>query len=156
MKLTGRSFTLPPPRRMTEGIPDPDAIAKQKEGYSKSLDMQLKQGTEAVIAQGKVQKDLIEQSGQQKLAEYQLQVEAEMKMSSVHVDQQVQTIVMALQEAALQQKTLLEEKAAFAIRDYEKRKALDEVSLRAYQLQKEYFEGESKLLDDLQRAKAKS
>eukprot|EP00427_Karlodinium_veneficum_P025705 CAMPEP_0169104060 /NCGR_PEP_ID=MMETSP1015-20121227/23053_1 /TAXON_ID=342587 /ORGANISM="Karlodinium micrum, Strain CCMP2283" /LENGTH=290 /DNA_ID=CAMNT_0009165311 /DNA_START=39 /DNA_END=911 /DNA_ORIENTATION=+ len=156
MRITCRSFTLPPPRKMTEGFPDPDTIAKQREGYAKSLDLQLKEGTDAVVAQGKAQKDMIEQNGKLQLAEYQLQVEAQMKMSSVHVDQQVQSIVMALQEAALQQKTLLEEKAAYAIRDYEKRKALDEVSTRAYQLRKEYFEGELKLLDDLQKAKAKT
>jgi len=141
---------------MTEGVPDPDAIAKQKEGYSKSLEMQLKQGTDAVLAQGKAQKEMIEESCKQQLAEYLVQVQAQMQMSSVQVDQQVQSIVMELQFAAIQQKTLLEEKAAFAIRDYERRRALDEVSMRAYQLQKEYFEGELKLLGDLQRVKAKT
>jgi hypothetical protein len=147
------SFTVPPPRALTEGIPDPVAINKQKDGYSKSLDYQLKQGTEALLAQGQVKKELIEQSYRSQLAEYKLQVEAQLQLSSLQVDQQVQAQVSALQEAAILQKTLLEEKAAYALMDYQKRKALEDHGVKAYEVQRKYHLAEMKLLSEYQKVR---
>jgi len=148
---SGPVFSLPPPVSLTQGIPDPEAIEKQKEGYSKSLDFQLKQGTEALMAQGQVQKDMIEQTCKTQMAEHQLQIESQLKLSSLQVDQHVQAQVVALQEAAITQKTLLEEKAALALLDYRKRKAAEEMSIKSYQVQKEYFDREAKLMGEYQK-----
>jgi len=149
------AFTVPAPVSLTQDVPDPAAIERQKEGYAKSLDLQLKESTEAFLAQGKLQKEMIEQSCATQLEELQLQIESQRRLSTMQIDQQVQAQVMALQEAAITQKTLLEEKAALALLDYRKRKAQEDMNVKSYQVQKEYYDAEMKLRSELAKVTQK-
>merc|ERR1719395_452914 len=82
-----------PPSSVLAGMPDPATIAKQKDGYMKTLDEQLKQGTTVLDQQMKYQKDyLYAQADQQK------------KQYIMEVDQQVKTQEMGLSQQYNQQK----------------------------------------------------
>merc|ERR1712072_826669 len=72
------------------------------------------------------------------------------KMQCLQVDQEAQTMLNGLQEAAITQKTAREEAAAIAVADYNKKKALEEMSVKSYQLQKQWYDQEAKLSAEYQ------
>merc|ERR1719373_602675 len=80
------AFQVPPPVSLTRGVPDPSSIEQQKQAYARSLDTQLQQGSAALLEEGKLKKQMIEQQAKTQLAQYQLQVEEQLKMSSMSVD----------------------------------------------------------------------
>merc|ERR1719277_2183043 len=95
---------------------------------------------------------MLHHNAQAKLAQSRLQIEEQLRISSMTVDHQVQTQLMDLRAAAVTQKTLLEEQAAIALMDYRKKKAQEEMSLRSYQVQKQFYDAEMKLVSQLQQA----
>lgn len=141
-----------PPARLTEGIPSPQDIEQQKSAYTQSLDMQLQEATSTIIEQGNVQKQMLHHNAKAKLEQSRLQIEEQLRISSMTVDHQVQTQLMDLRAAAVTQKTLLEEQAAIALMDYRKKKAQEEMSLRSYQVQKHFYDAEVQLVSQLQQA----
>merc|ERR1711959_25394 len=77
---------MAPPASVLASMPDPPTIAKQKDGYMKMLDDQLKQGTTVLDQQMKYQKDyLYAQADQQKKQQAEMakqQAELQEKMAS--------------------------------------------------------------------------
>merc|ERR1712125_162118 len=89
--------------------------------------------------------------GKTQLAQYQLQIEENFKMACLQVDQEAQTMINGLKEAAITQQTAREEMAAIAVADYNKKKALEEMSVKSYQLQKQWYDSEMKLTAEYQK-----
>merc|ERR1711879_1016382 len=98
-----------------------------------------------------IKKAMLEQTAKTQLAQYQLQIEEQLKMSCLQVDQEAQTMLNGLKEAAITQQTSREEAAAIAIADYQKKKALEEMNVKSYQLQKQWWESETKLNAEYQK-----
>merc|ERR1719356_2275444 len=87
-QLRANTFQMPPagavapmptgppqqPTSLTQGLPTPDSIAKQKEGYIKLLDDQLKQGQATLDQQRKQQTDYLHQQAQQQKDQVQMQI----------------------------------------------------------------------------------
>merc|ERR1712072_231928 len=73
------------------------------------------------------------------------------KMQCLQVDQEAQTMLNGLQEAAIQQKTAREETAAIAVADYNKKKALEDMAAKSYQLQKTWYDNEMRLTAEYQK-----
>merc|ERR1719355_234023 len=94
---------------------------------------------------------MLEQTAKTQLAQFQLQVEEQLKMSCLQVDQEAQNQLNGLKEAAITQQTAREEQAAIAVADYGKKKAVEEMSAMSYQLQKQWFDQEVKLTTDYQK-----
>ena len=68
-----------PPQRLTEGIPDPNAIEQQKQAYSQGLDEQLRQGAAILNQQLKQQMDQLHALGDEQKKKYYVQVDHEIK-----------------------------------------------------------------------------
>merc|ERR1711959_490753 len=71
-------------------------------------------------------------------------------MSCLQVDREAQTTVNGLREAAIMQQTSQEERAAVMIADYNKRKAMEDMAIKSAQLQKQWYDGEAKLMAQYQ------
>jgi hypothetical protein len=136
---------MPPPQNLTQGLVEPAKLEAERVAYEKALAAQLKKQSDAVLEEAKIKKAMIEQTAKTQLAQYQLQIEEQLKMASLQVDQEAQNMLNGLKEAAITQQTTREEQAAIQAADYVKKKALEEMSMNSYNLQKQWFEKESQL-----------
>jgi len=94
---------------------------------------------------------MMEQTAKKQLAEYQLQIEEQLKMACLQLDQEAQNLINGLKEAAITQQTAREEQAAIAAASYIKAKALEDFSVKSYQLQKTWFDKETQLTTEYQK-----
>merc|ERR1712057_98096 len=69
----------------------------------------------------------------------------------LQIDQEAMTMITCLKEAVITQQTTREEQAAIAVADYNKKKALEEMSVKSYQLQKQWYDSEAKLTAEYQQ-----
>merc|ERR1719311_1673015 len=67
------------PQNLTAGLPDPAAVAKQKDGYLRMLDDQLKSGEMQLEQQRKFQTDIIHAQADQSRKQLLMQVEQQVK-----------------------------------------------------------------------------
>merc|ERR1719316_593210 len=75
----------------------------------------------------------------------QLQIDEQLKMQCMEVDREAQMTLAGLQEAAITQKTALEEKAAIAVMEFQKKRAIETMAAKSYAEQKKYYEQEMQL-----------
>lgn len=137
---TGVPARPQPPQRLTEGIPDPNAIEQQKTAYSGSLDIQLDQGMKMLEQQNELQKQALRQHAEQQINQFNIQVDQELRAQEMNVDQQANYQLMSLQQAAHEQRALLEQQANTAILDFEKKKVQDEFARQQYEYQKKAYD----------------
>lgn len=146
-------FAMPTPVSLTAGLPDPARLEAEKLAYEKALSAQLDKQSSAVLEEAKIKRAMLEQSAKTELEQYRLQVEERYKMACLEVDRERDQVVTGLKEAAILQQTAAEERAAVAIADYNKKKAIEEMSAKSYQLQKQWYDGEAKLMAQYQSAR---
>jgi len=148
-------FTIPPPVSLTQGLVPPDKVEAERLAYEKALNAQLSKQTNAVLEEAKIKKAMLDQTAKTQWEEFQLQIDEKIKMDMLRVDQEAQTMINGLKEAAITQQTDREERAAIAIAEYSKKKALEDMQVKSYQLQKNWFDQETKLQGEYQAAMKK-
>merc|ERR1712216_1035154 len=67
------------------------------------------------------------------------------------LDQQMNSQCMMLQEAAMQQKSVLEQQAAALTLEYQQKKAEEEMLFKQFEIQKQYYDAETKLAAQFQK-----
>lgn len=144
-------FNMQQPVSLTQGMPTAQMLEAERVAYERALDAQLKKQSDATLAEAAIKKKMLEQQALSKKAEFALQVEEQLKMQSLTIDQQAQNEICGLTEAAITQKTSREEAAAVACADYTKKKALEDYSVKSYELQKGWFDKEAALTTEYQR-----
>jgi len=144
-------FMVPEPVKLTTGMTEPAKLDAERLAYEKALAAQLKKQSDATLAEASIKKQMLEQTAKKNLAEYQLQIEEQVKMSCLQVDQEAQNMINGLKEAAITQQTAREEQAAIAAASYIKAKALEDFSVKSYQLQKTWFDKETQLNSEYQK-----
>lgn len=149
------AFGVPQPMKLTTGLADPAKLESEKVAYNKALDGQLQKQSAAAMEEAKIKKAMLEQQAKTQLAQFQLQMEEQVKMSNLQIDQEAQTQINGLQEAAITQQTSLEERAAIAIADYKKKQALEVMGMKSWELQKGWFEQETKMMAQYQQVMKK-
>lgn len=147
------AFAAPAPKSLTVGLPEPAKVEAEKAAYEKALDAQLKKQADALAEEANLKKKMMEQTAKMQIAQFTLQVEEKLKMDSMQVDAEAQTMMRGLEEAAIIQKTSMQERAALTMADYVKRKAIEDCNMKAYNVQKQYYEAEAKLMAQYQQAK---
>jgi len=147
----GPQFMAPVPRRLTEGMTEPAKLDAERVAYEKALAAQLKKQSDACLAEASIKKQMMEQTAKKQLAEYQLQIEEQVKMSCLQIDQEAQNLINGLKEAAITQQTAREEQAAIAAASYIKAKALEDFGMKSYNLQKTWFDKETQLNNEYQK-----
>jgi len=139
-------FAMPMPVKLTEGLVEPGKLEAEKGAYHQALAAQLKKQTEALMQEASIKKAMVDQQAKTQLAQFQLQVEEQLKMSCLGIDQEAQQMCAALQEAAITQQTMRDEQTAVQAADYMKKKAMEEMSVKSYETQKQWFEQEAKMV----------
>lgn len=135
-------FATPQPAKLTAGMVTPQALESEKVAYGKALDAQLKKQCDAVREEASIKKKMVEQQAKTQLAQYQLQIEEQLKMAHLRVDQEAQSMIAGLEEAAITQQTARDEQTAIQTADYVKRKAIEDYAMQAYNVQKEWYQKE--------------
>jgi len=148
-------FGVPQPVKLTQGLVEPAKLEAEKVAYGKALEAQLKKQTDAVMEEANIKKAMLEQQAKTQRAQFQLQIEEQLKMSCLTVDQEAATMCYGLEEAAITQKTSMEERAAMATADYTKKKALEEMSIKSWECQRQWFEKEAGLQAQYQQVMQK-
>lgn len=144
-------FGMPQPISMTAGLVPPEKIEAERIAYEKALAAQLKKQSDAVMEECRIKKLMMDQTAKTQLAEFELQTEETFKMQCLQVNQEAQTLVNGLKEAAITQQTTREELAAIAIADYKKKAALEEAAVKSWQLQKQWHDAEVKMAAEYQK-----
>lgn len=140
------------PPTLTHGIPDPGAIARQKDVYLKMLDEQLKQSVTVLDQQVKYQRDYLNVQCEQQKKQFLLQLDQQMKAQEMVLTQEYNEQLMNLQMQAGSQKAALEQQAMQLAMEYEQRKAEESMYRQQYEIQKQQNDMAMKLQQDQQRA----
>merc|ERR1719359_2217644 len=140
-----------PPEPLTKGIPDPASIKSQQDAYAKALEKQYQDGASAISAETKVKKEMLTETAKQQKAQYQLQVQSQLQAQNLLLDQQMNSQLMMLQEAAMAQKSALEQQAAALSLEYQQKKCEEEMLQKQYEIQKQYYDAETKLASAYQK-----
>jgi len=145
------AFGMPQPVKLTQGMPEPALLEREKVAYNQALEKQLKKQTDAVLQEAAIKKKMLEQQAATQRAEFELQLDERLKMSCLQVDQEANTQCNGLREAAITQQTALEERAAIQAADYNKKKAIEDFSFKSYEVQKQWFEKEAAFTQQYQQ-----
>jgi len=144
-------FAMAAPQSLTAGLVPPAKVEAERLGYEKALQTQLDKQIAATLEEAKIKKAMLEQTAKTQSMQYQLQIDENYKMACLQVDQEKQNLINGLREAAITQQTAREETAAIAVADYNKKKALEDMSAKSYQLQKTWYDNEMKLTAEYQK-----
>merc|ERR1719487_2016852 len=153
----GQSFVAPqfamaPPMSLTQGLVAPAKLQEERMAYEKALAAQLDKQTKAVLEESKIKQAMLQQAKNTQIAQFAIQAEEQCKMACLQVEREALNQVNGLKEAEILQRTSLEERAAVAAADYNKKQALEKMAVESYKCQKTWFDHEAKLMHDYQRA----
>jgi hypothetical protein len=144
-------FGMPAPVSLTQGLVAPQTLETERIAYEKALQGQLDKQSQAVVAESKIKQDMLRRTAEQQIAQFTLQTQEQCKIACLQVEREAQTTINGLREAAILQQTSTEERAAVQIEQYKKAKAMEEMAAKSYALQKQWFDGEAKLMNDYQK-----
>jgi len=106
----------------SQNMPDPSAIDQQKKSYSASLDQQLQQGKQAIMAENAGKKKAMNDAAAQQKAMFILQVDQAVKKDEMIIDQEMSVKILELERAAHEQRLVLETQAANLVMEYNQKK----------------------------------
>jgi hypothetical protein len=139
----------------TSGMKGPEVLDKEKNAYHKALEAQLKKETDAAQKEGEVHKAMLQQQAKSQIATFTLQVEEQLKLQCIKIDQNTNLRTAALMEAAVNQRTLVDERSAIATMEFEKRRAMEQCAQKSAALQKQYHAAEMKMMREFQQVSEK-
>jgi len=138
-------------RRMTEGIPDPAAVQRQKETYARSLEDQLRKGVEVLAATHKQQTDLLHAQANQEKHRYNIALDQQVKQRELELSQQYNEQLMRLQQAAQVQRADLEQQACGMTLEYQQKKVAEEYMAQQQGIQRQHVEAQTRLEQDISK-----
>merc|ERR1719162_2961151 len=143
------SLTAPP--RLTSGLPDPLAIAKQRESYLKALEEQERQAIGVLEQQRAQQVGLLRAQGDQQKKKFYLEVNQQVSQNDIVLTQQHSEQMMVLNQQYSQQRGVLENQANALIMEYQQKKAQEDMQMQQYQLQVDQFGQQQRYNDEMVR-----
>merc|ERR1719440_2563712 len=148
-------FAVPQPVSLTQGLVPPPKVQEEAAAYHKAIDGQLAKQSGAVLEEAKIKQAMLKQQATTQIEQYKLQVEEQLAMQCLEVDKLALNQVNGLKEAAILQQTGCEERAAIATAEFNKKKAMEEMAVKSYQLQQTWYDQEMKLAVDYEKVRAK-
>jgi len=142
-----------PPQSLTEGMPDPAAIDRQKAGYVKTLEEQRQHYINALDSQKKEYLDSIHGQAEQLKKQMLMQLDQQVKDQTIALENKYNEQVMTLNAQLHQQRAVLEQEAIKLKGEYQQKHLEEQAMNRQYQLQKEQREMEEKYASDMQQLK---
>merc|ERR1719275_17880 len=148
----GGSFVAAPPmpvmerpRSLTAGMPDPASIEHQKHQYSRAIDLELQKEAQQVQARAQQQKQMLMMRSQQEKAQSSLTIDQYATYGNMYVDDQTLAEVAYLQAESAQHRQVLEQQASALSLEYNQRKSQEDMMLRQYQIQSQYYNNSQRL-----------
>jgi len=144
---------IPPEVRkaLTEGIPDPSAVQRQKETFARSLEEQLRKGVEVLAATHKQQTDQLHEQANMEKERYNRMLDQQVKARELELSQQYNEQLMRLQQAAQAQRAELEQQACGLTLEYQQRKVTEEYMAQQQGIQKQHIEAHQRINAEIQK-----
>jgi len=133
------------PQQQQVVLPDPQAVAQQKDTYAKSLEQQLTQGRDQIIQENQHKKKALNDMSAHQKAMFALQVDQELKKQEAFADHEMNRKIHDLTKAAHDQRMILEQQAANLVMEYNTRKAEEQFSQQQQIIAKSHDEAQSQL-----------
>lgn len=139
-----------PPPSLTEGMPDPSAVERQKAGYLKTLEEQRQHYIQVLDGQRKEHLGSVYDQANAAKKQFLMQLEQQVKEQTIGLEKQYSEQVMLLNQQFHQQRGLLEQEAIKLKGEYQQKQLEEQAMQRQFQLQKERCEMEQKYAADMQ------
>merc|ERR1719343_454895 len=133
------------PRSLTAGMPDPASIDHQKHQYSRAIDLELQKEAQQVQALAQREKQMLMMRSQQEKAQSYVTIDQYATYGNMYVDDQTLAEVAFLQAESAQHRQVLEQQASALALEYNQRKAQEDMMMRQYQIQSQYYNNSQKL-----------
>merc|ERR1719487_89405 len=140
---------------MLQGLPDPATIESQRKGFAAGLDKQLADGTTTIQSEKTLKKKMLSEQADMQKNQYATQVNAQLQAQNLALEQQMNVQLTQLQEAHMAQRSALEQQAAALTLEYQQKKAEEEMLKKQYEIQKQFFDAETKLANQFQQEVSK-
>lgn len=140
-----------PPENLTAGLPTPDEIDRQKEGYAKGIDRQFVSDADALSKTHAHYTDFLYSQAEQTKAQMILAIDQQVKQQELMMSQKYNEQLMILHQAAQRQRADLEQQANCLSLEYHTRKTQEEFMRKQYSLEKERYDSQMKIHNELQR-----
>jgi len=144
------------PPKLTEGIPTPDQIAKQKAGYAAALDKQLKEAIETVRKETEIEKQMVAFTAEKNIALHAMQVDEQLTEAVALTDEQSIFALLELNKAKVERGLQLNNQANGLVMDYQMKAVQTELAQKQYAFQQEYMKAENVLAQQYNNEVAKA
>jgi len=131
-------------------IPDPSAVAQQRQAYSRSLDHHVERGSLSLQEQHKARKQQLYVAAEQRKKALLLQVDKEMRMEELALDDRKHKALLALKRQALDLQAALDQQAASLTLEYQQRQLHDEFASTQADMHRQFVESHLRLQKDVQ------
>jgi len=125
-----------PPVSLTQGMPDPATVQRQKEGYVRTLDDQLRKGAVQLDTEHKQQRDLMHQAAEGQKKQFGMQIDQQVKMQEMDLDQQFLQVLQYVKQQATRQRAILEQQAMQLSFEYQEKKVEEDMLAHQFELSK--------------------
>merc|ERR1719272_1737702 len=133
------------PVKLTEGIPTPEQIAQQKNGYAAALDKQLKEAVDTVQKETAIEKEMIKFTAEKTIALYNMQVDERLTEAIATCDEQATFALLELNKAKVERNLQLNAQANGLVMDYQMKAVQTELAQKQYAFSLEYMKAENAL-----------
>jgi len=127
----------------SQNMPDPNAIDQQKKSYSASLDQQLQQGKQAIMAENAGRKKAMNDAAAQQKAMFVLQVDQAVKKDEMLIDQEMSVKILELERAAHEQRLVLETQAANLVMEYNQKRTQEAFQMQSQTVAKTFDQAQA-------------
>lgn len=134
---------------LTHGLPDPESIRQQKDGFARDLEEQLRKGVEKLGVAHKEQTESLHANANQEKHRYNLVLDQQVKQQELLLSQQYNEQLMRLQQTAQSQRAELEKQSCGLILEYQQRKVQEEYMAQQVGIQKQCQEAQVRLQEEM-------
>lgn len=139
------------PPKLTDSLPDPSSVDRQKLQHAKGLLERLQADTAVLTQQNQVRKAMLAQYGAQQKAQHATQVDADLQREAMAVEQRGNAQLLQLQQAVMAQTMALEQQAAGLTLRYQCQVVEEDRQQKDYDIQRQFYESEMKILGQMQK-----
>lgn len=129
-------------------MPPPPQIEAERLAYEKALKEQLEKQSAAVMEEAKVKQAMLKQAAETQKQQMILQIDEKCALDCMKVEHDALNMVNGLKEAAITQQTMQEERCAVAVAEFNKKRAMEEMSAQSWSLQQKWYQNEQKMMAD--------
>merc|ERR1719453_2750067 len=142
------------PARLTDGIPTPEQILSQKNGYAAALDKQLKEASDTVAKETAIEKEMVKFNAAKQIAMFENQVDEKLTEGLALEDERATFAILELKKALVERNLQLSAQAANLTMDYEMKAVQTEWKQKWYSFEQEFKGKEDKLIGDYNKQAA--